>query len=178
MKVTTIHKATLLKKALLSALTVTVAVALPWLCHLVGGAVSLGSGLGEMLLPMHLPVMLAGLLWGPEVGLICGIASPLLSFALTAMPAPAMLPFMVVELAVYGLCAGLLTRSKMPTILKVLLTQVAGRAVRALALVVATYGFAVTKPPISIIWTSISVGLAGILIQLVLIPVLVREVRR
>ena len=178
MKVASLDKRTVLKKALLSALTVTVAVALPWLCHLVGGFTGLGSGLGEMLLPMHLPVMLAGLLWGPEVGVICGIASPLVSFALTNMPGPAMVPFMVVELAVYGLCTGLLARSKMPTIAKVLVTQVAGRALRALALVIAIYGFGFTALPLSIVWTSISAGLAGILIQWVLVPVLTREMRR
>ena len=35
MKWLTVNKGVILKKALLSALTVTVAVALPWLCHLV-----------------------------------------------------------------------------------------------------------------------------------------------
>ena len=35
-----------------------------------------------------------------------GALSPAVSFALTGMPRPALLPFMVLELAVYGLCAG------------------------------------------------------------------------
>lgn len=178
MKANVLNATWLLKKALLSALTVTVAVALPWLCHLLGGHLGLGSGLGEMLLPMHLPVMLAGMLWGPEVGLICGVASPLVSFALTNMPGPAMVPFMVVELAVYGLSAGLLTRSPLPVFPRVLLTQLAGRAVRALVLVVAIYGFGFTALPLSIVWTSISAGVVGILLQWALIPLLLREADR
>lgn len=169
---------TLLKKALFSALSITLAVALPWLCHLAGGAMGLGSGLGEMLLPMHLPVMLAGLLWGSQVGVVAGLVSPLVSFALTGMPGWVMLPFMTVELAVYGLAAGLLSRTKMPSMAKVMLVQVAGRAARALTLAVAIYGFGFTGLPIAIVWTSITTGAVGILLQWVLVPVLCREAKR
>ena len=51
------------RQALLTAIAVAVAVVLPQLCHLLGGQLGVGTSLGEMLLPMHLPVMLAGLLW-------------------------------------------------------------------------------------------------------------------
>lgn len=178
MKSAVLNANTLLKKALFSALSITMAVALPWVCHLLGGAVGLGSGLGEMLLPMHLPVMLAGLLWGGPVGFAAGLVSPLVSFALTQMPGVMMLPFMTVELAVYGLTAGLLRGAKMPTIAKVVLVQVAGRAVRALVLAVACYGFGFTGLPMAIVWTSISTGALGILLQWALVPVLCREAKR
>ena len=165
------------RQALLTAIAVAVSVALPQLCHLVGGQLGVGTSLGEMLLPMHLPVMLAGLLWGPWVGLSVGLLSPLTSFALTGMPLPAMLPFMTIELVGYGLCAGLLSRHSMPTVCKVLMAQVAGRALRAVALLAAV-GMEWTKLPVSLIWTSIAVGVAGIAIQLILLPVVVRAVRR
>ena len=178
MKSSALNTHVALKKALYSAISITVAVALPWICHLLGGALGVGSGLGEMLLPMHLPVMLAGLLWGSQVGFAAGLVSPLVSFALTGMPGAMMLPFMTVELAVYGLTAGLLSRTKMPVLGKVLLTQVAGRAVRALALAVAIYGFGFTGLPMAIVWTSITAGAVGILLQWVLVPVLCRESKR
>ena len=178
MKSVSIDAKTLLKRSLLSAVSITVAVTLPWLCHLLGGAMGLGSGLGEMLLPMHLPVMLAGLLWGYQVGFVAGLVSPLASFALTGMPGAMMLPFITVELAVYGLTAGLLSRMKMPTLGKVVLVQVAGRAVRALALAVAIYGFGFAGLPMSIVWTSITAGAVGILLQWVLVPVLCRQAKR
>lgn len=178
MKNAVVNVNTLLKRALFSALSITTAVALPWLCHLLGGAVGLGSGLGEMLLPMHLPVMLAGLLWGSQVGFAVGLASPLVSFALTGMPGAMMLPFMTVELAVYGLTAGLLRGAKMPIMAKTLLVQVAGRAVRALVLAVAIYGFGFTGLPMAIVWTSITAGAVGILLQWALVPVLCREAKR
>lgn len=166
------------KKSLLTAITVTVAVALPWLCHLLGGWLGLGTGLGEMLLPMHLPVMVAGMTGGPVVGLLCGVASPLISFALTGMPMPAMLPFMMVELAAYGLCAGLLRRCQLPAFVKVLLVQMVGRLTRAAALALAVYGFGFDRLPISLIWTSITVGLAGILIQWATLPWIWRRIRQ
>ena len=158
------------RRVLLAMVVVTAAVALPQVCHLVGRQLGYGSALGEMLLPMHLPVMLAGMLGGPVTGLVCGVASPLISFALTGMPMPNMLPFMTVELAVYGLSAGLLRRTNLPSFAQVVLVQVAGRAVRALVLAVAIYGFGFAGLPISVVWTSIYAGLAGILIQWAVLP--------
>ncbi len=67
-------------------------------------------GLGSILSPMHIPVLLCGLVTGSSYGLICGIITPLLSSLITSMPGPAMLVSMVPELAVYGLVAGLMMR--------------------------------------------------------------------
>ena len=175
--VKTVSWALVRRQALLTAIAVAVSVALPQVCHLLGAQLGIDTSLGEMLLPMHLPVMLAGLLWGPWVGLSVGLLSPLTSFALTGMPLPAMLPFMTIELVGYGLCAGLLSRHSMPTVGKVLVAQVAGRALRAVALLAAV-GMEWTQLPVSLIWTSITVGVAGIALQLILLPVVMRAVRR
>ena len=84
------------------------AVALPQIFHLMGAVSGLGTSLGETFLPMHLPILAVGLLAGPWAGLAAGALAPLVSFGLTGMPAAAMLPFMMSELAVYGLVPGLL----------------------------------------------------------------------
>ena len=178
MKTKAISFAVVRRQALLTALAITVAVALPQLCHLLGGQLGLGTALGEMLLPMHLPVMLAGLLWGPWVGFACGVLSPVVSFALTGMPLAAMVPFMTVELAVYGLSAGLLSKTNLPTLLQVALTQVAGRVARAAVLAAAIYGFGFDRLPISIVWTSITAGVVGIVIQWAVLPLAAREGKR
>ena len=166
----TISMASVWRRVLLTMMVVTAAVALPHVCHWLGRQLGYGTALGEMLLPMHLPVMLAGMLGGPVTGLVCGVASPLISFALTAMPKMAMLPFMTVELAVYGLAAGLLRNTRLPSLAQVMLVQVAGRAVRALVLAVAIYGFGFAGLPLSVVWTSVTAGLAGILIQWAVLP--------
>ena len=163
-------------RVLLALIAMVCAVALPQILHLVGKASGLGSAIGEVFLPMHLPVMLVGLLAGPYVGATVGFLSPIISFALTGMPRAALLPFMVIELCVYGLCAGIISGAKMPTVLKVLITQIVGRAIRAAAIVVSVYGFSNTSVPTSIIWNSIVVGLIGIILQLIILPLVVYRI--
>ncbi len=153
------------------------AVLLPQLCHLLGAASGVGSALGEVLLPMHLPILLAGALAGPFVGGVAGMLAPLVSFALTGMPAAALLPFMVIELGVYGLCAGTLSGTRMPTLAQLLIAQLAGRAVRAIAIVVAVYAFSYTAVPVAIIWNSVRVGLVGMALQWLIIPLAVYRVK-
>ncbi len=167
------------KKQVLAAMAALfLAVALPQLVHLIGGATGHGTALGEMLLPMHLPVLLLGFLAGPAAGAAAGCLAPLVSFLGTGMPGAAMLPFMMVELCVYGAAAGLLRGVKLPAVAKVLLAQIAGRLVRAAAILTAVYGFGSTAVPAAVILTSIQVGLAGILLQLVLIPMVMKCLNR
>lgn len=162
------------KLQLLAAVTAVVAaVALPQLLHTFGGA-----SLGEALLPMHLPIMLVGFLAGPYAGFVSGIFAPVVSFALTGMPFAPILPFMVIELGVYGLSAGLLKNAKMPAILKTLLVQIAGRVIRAGAILVSVFAFANEGINVSIIWSSIIAGAVGIVLQLILIPVIIKGVKR
>lgn len=159
-------------QALAGLIAIVSAVALPQLFHLMGAASGLGTALGEAFLPMHLPIILAGLLCGPYAAAAAGAASPLISFLLTGMPGVVMLPFMCVELFAYGLTAGMLRSTKMPTIAKVVIAQIAGRGVRALAIVLGANFFNSTLN-VSIIWTSIAAGVFGIALQWVLIPLVI-----
>lgn len=163
-------------QALATVTAVAMAVALPQIFHLLGAVSGLGTALGEAFLPMHLPILLVGLLAGPRVGAVAGALSPLLSFALTGMPKQAMLPFMVIELCVYGLTCGLLRDSKLPSIVKVLYAQAAGRAVRAVAIVIAFYVFDSHAVSVSVIWKSISAGILGLVLQWVLLPLLLYRI--
>lgn len=163
-------------QTLAGLIAVISAVALPQLFHLMGSASGLGTALGEAFLPMHLPIILAGLLCGPIAAGAAGAVSPLLSTLLTGMPKPAMVAFMCIELCAYGVAAGLLRNAKLPTLAKVLIAQVAGRAVRALAIVIAVNAFGSTLQ-ISVIWTSITVGLFGLALQWAIIPLVVYRLR-
>lgn len=151
---------------------IVAAVALPQIFHVLGAVSGLGTALGECFLPMHLPILLVGLLAGPYAGAIAGLFSPLISFALTGMPKAGMLPFMMIELCVYGLMTGLLRNTKMPTIAKVLIGQFAGRAIRAIAILIAVYAFGFAGTPVSKIWTSIIVGLPGLVLQWCFLPLI------
>jgi len=152
------------------------AVAVPQLFHVMGAVSGLGTSLGETFLPMHLPIIIVGLLAGPYAGAVSGLLGPLCSFALSGMPGAAMLPFMMIELCIYGLAAGLLRNVKLPTVLKVLIIQIAGRAVRAGAILIAVYAFHYEAIGIATIWESIPAGVFGIVLQLALIPLIVYRV--
>ena len=160
-------------QTLATILAIAAAVALPQCFHVLGAVSGLGTALGETFLPMHLPILLVGLLAGPYAGAISGLFAPLVSFALSGMPGAAMLPFMMIELFVYGLTAGLLRTSRMPTIAKVLIAQVAGRAVRAAAILTAYYLLGSTMIAPAIIWTSIVTGIFGLVLQWALLPLIV-----
>ena len=163
-------------QTLATIMAIAGAVALPQIFHLLGAASGLGTSLGEAFLPMHLPIILAGLLAGPYVGAISGMLGPLVSYMLSGMPSIIMLPFMMIELCVYGLSAGLLRGVKMPTIGKVLISQIAGRAVRAGAILAAIYLFGMEGISAAVIWSSIVVGLFGLVLQWTLIPLIVYRV--
>lgn len=169
----------LVKTQVVAALfAVAAAVALPQLCHMLGAALGHGSQIGEMLLPMHLPIILVGMLAGPCAGAVAGALSPIVSFMLTGMPAATMLPIMVTELCAYGLLAGLIKDTKMPCLLKLLSVQLGGRLLRSLAVVAAVYVFNSPAVNISVIWTSITAGVWGILLQWIIIPLTIYGVNR
>lgn len=165
------------KAQTLATLTAIVgAVAVPQIFHLLGAVSGLGTALGEIFLPMHLPIILVGLLAGPYAGAISGLLGPLCSFALSGMPGIVMLPFMMIELCAYGLFAGLLRHVKAPTVVKVVATQIAGRAVRAIAILIAVYALGNETIRVASIWTSISTGLFGLVLQWSFLPLLVYRV--
>ncbi len=159
-----------------AAAAIVGAVAVPQIFHAMGAISGLGNSLGAAFLPMHLPIILVGLLAGPFAGAVSGFFGPLCSFALSGMPGAAMLPFMMIELCAYGLAAGLLRNVKMPVIAKVVIVQIAGRAVRAAAILAAVYIFGVQNVSADTIWLSIPAGIAGICLQWALLPLIVYRV--
>jgi len=127
---------------------------------------------GTILLPMHLPVLIAGLLLGPKLGLAIGILTPIASSFLTGMPPLfPMLPQMIVELGVFGFVAGYL-RKKTTLHISLVSAMIAGRIARgfvlAWILMPTTAGFVVE----SLIASTIA-GFPGVVMQLVLVPIIV-----
>lgn len=164
-------------KTLAVAAAVAAAVVLPQLAHLLGATLGAGSGVGEIFLPMQLPVLFIGALAGPWAGLAAGILSPLASHMLTGMPVSAMLPFLMIELGVYGMTAGWMKNKLCKPIVRIIAAQVAGRAARSLAMLAAFYVFG-SSLPLSASWTYITAGVWGIAIQLLVLPVLLTLVEK
>lgn len=96
------HAALCNEKLVFCAICVALCVVLPMAFH------ALGSG--TVFLPMHVPVLLCGLVCTWPYGVVCGLLGPMLSSVLTSMPPTAILPSMMAELAVYGLVTALVMR--------------------------------------------------------------------
>lgn len=80
-------------------LLISAAIVLPAVAHLTGLPV-------RSTLPMHWPVLLAGILYGWRSGLLIGVLSPVSNWLITGFPLPMVLPAMTVELAIYGFVTG------------------------------------------------------------------------
>lgn len=161
------------KRMILSALCVALCYVLPVAFHAVG--------LGGVLSPMHIPVLLCGLVCGGGWGFLCGILGPVVSSLLSSMPPLIMLPRMIPELCAYGLVGGLAMRyvrtGKLTADMYISLSvsMLAGRIVGGLATAVF---YMVTVAPggysVALWLTSYFVeSIPGIVAHLILVPLLV-----
>ena len=163
------------KKLVTTALMIAMCVIIPMLFHGVPQA-------GPTFLPMHLPVFLTGFICGPVYGLLCGIAGPALSAALTGMPAGPMIPSMMLELAVYGIVTGLMYRSlpmknhMAKTYTTLILAMLIGRITYGIA---NTYLIQAGSYNMNV-WLGFAfvTALPGIVIQLIFIPLIVDILER
>ena len=162
-------KMSVLKKALICAVCIALCAVLPMAFHAIPDA-------GSILSPMHIPVLLCGLVCGPWFGLLCGLAGPFVSSMVTSMPPIAYLPPMMVELAVYGLVTGLMMqlvhtkKSLADVVISMVVAMLAGRIVAGLAkaLIFAAGEFTAAMWISSYFVTMIP----GIVMHLVSVPVL------
>jgi LytS/YehU family sensor histidine kinase len=146
---------------------------LPMVFHSLFGAMG-----GRTLLPMHYAVLLGGLLVGPVAGVFLGVATPAVNTLMTGMPAVAILPPMVVELAVYGLVAGVARRRwHLPPLWSLLLAMVGGRIALGLAVAVMGPFIGLEAEPVAYVVAAIVMGLPGMAVQVVGIPLLVARGR-
>ena len=140
--------------------------------------------IGNMLLPMHLPVLVCGLICGWQYGAVVGFVLPLLRFVLFGMPP--IYPMgvsMAVELAAYGFLVGwLYSHSRWQCIISLyrclIAAMVGGRlvwgAVRVLLSGVAGQAFTWEMFLSGALLTAVP----GIILQLTLIPALMLALDR
>lgn len=165
-------KRTTFKNMILSSMFIAIGIVLPLLTGQI-------KEIGDTLLPMHIPVMLCGFCCGPWWGITVGITVPFLRGILFSMPP--LFPnavWMSAELATYGFVSGFMyykSKKSVPSLYLCLITaMILGRIVWAFVkgtlLVyqgkVFTFGMIVAGGFID--------ALPGIVLQLVLIPTIVK----
>ncbi len=144
--------------------------------------------IGSVLLPMHLPAFLAGLLCGPWWGMAVGFVAPILrSITLGMPPSMVMAVPMAFELATYaGVTGGIyhLAKTKrnlatLPAVYAgIIPALVVGRLVYALAKAAMTLAAVNLPALLPYVVESILSAAPGVIVQLTLIPAIMVAVER
>lgn len=162
------------RKLVIAGLLIAIGVIVPSIFHIAGIA-------GNIFLPMHIPVLLGGFLLTPIYALLVGLVIPILNSLLTGMPV--LFPIAIImffELGTYGLVASYFYRKfKMPVILSLIISMIVGRVVAGMVVYVLAIAFtSVQMKPLIFIQGSVSLGLPGIIIQIILIPIIVHAINK
>ncbi|MBR3767446.1 MAG: ECF transporter S component [Clostridia bacterium] len=139
--------------------------------------------IGNMLCPMHIPVLLCGFVCGAPWGVAVGIIAPLLRSLTLGMPV--LFPnavSMAFELAVYGFMTGLLYKAlpkkKGFIYISLLISMIAGRGIWGIVQF-SLIGFDATKFGFSaFIAGAVTNAVPGIILQIVLVPILVMVIEK
>lgn len=153
------------------AIMIALGVLFPEVLHIFGG-----SNIGQILLPMHFPVLIVGISLGPIYGGFTGVIIPILNCVLLGMPTPIKLPLMIGELFTYGFFTGILKQENI--YLNIFISQMSGRIVDVLLTLVYIYALGLDIPPIISTLISFIKGIPGVVIQLILIPTIVKKIRK
>jgi len=164
------------KKLTLSAMFLAIGQILPF----VTGQI---PEIGKMLCPMHLPVLLCGFICGPRYAAIIGFICPLMRSVLFNMPI--MYPSaigMAFELMTYGLISGLLSekwgnRSYRDIYAALIIAMIAGRVIWGIAQIVLLGIKGNTFTMSAFLSGAILNAIPGIILQLILIPLLVKSLK-
>lgn len=139
--------------------------------------------IGRMLLPMHLPVLLCGIVCGAPFGILVGFIAPLLRSVL--LGAPPLFPAAVamsLELAMYGFASGYLysklKKVKYGVFITLLISMIMGRIIWSLAMWVFSISFGINFS-FTMIWTvCVATAIPGIVIQFIVIPIIVMALKK
>ena len=165
------------ERLILSSLFLSLGVVLPMLFGQV-------QAIGEVLLPMHIPIFLCGIVCGWKYGLAVGAILPFLRTLLFGVPA--LYPNAIAiafELATYGLVIGLLYRrrehpSRKYLLFSLLASMLIGRVIWGIAQAL-LLGF--SGKPFGLqafILGGVLYETPGIIIQLILIPLIIGLIER
>lgn len=161
------------KELVLCAFLLCLGLILPMLFHSFGIA-------GQIFLPMHIPILLGGLLLPPVLALSLGIITPIISSALTGMPV--MFPMaiiMVVELGTYGFVSSILLKKfKLPMIVALIISMIVGRVFAGFTVAILAKLFGLNMNPVIYIKGAVITGIPGIIIQIIIIPILASAVKK
>lgn len=161
------------KEIVISGLFIALGVILPIVFHAFGS--------GSTFLPMHIPVFIAGFLLSLPFAFAVGAITPILSSLFTGMPPVfPVLPFMVFELATYGIVVNIMYRKfKLNVYVSLVSSMIIGRIISSIVVWgLVTFFMAKLPSPIVFITGGIIQGIPGIVIQIIFIPVIILALQK
>ena len=151
------------KKLTLAALFLALGLVLPFITGQI-------PNIGSMLLPMHFPVILAGIIIDEKIAPIIGFILPLLRYALFGMPPifPTGIA-MAFELMTYALVIALMYKHTKNVILSLITSMIMGRIIWGIVM------FIITKISFTAFISAAFISaIPGIILQLILIPIILK----
>ncbi len=142
-------------------------IALPRIFHILAG-----SEAGATFLPMHICVLIAALTFGTISSSIVAGNSVIFSYLLTGMPSLARLPYMLIELVIYGVLLSVLNK-KFNSYVSLIITIVLGRILYAGVLLFSVNILGFSSYGISVM-ESVKMGIPGIILQLLFVPIIAK----
>ncbi len=153
------------------------------LCYVLPNFTGSIPQIGSMLLPMHIPVLLCGFLCGPLWGIAVGASAPIMRSALVGMPP--MYPMavsMAFELAAYGALCGLfyprMSKNMKGIYYALILSMIGGRIVYGLLQMAIILPSGGSYTLAAFLASTITGSIPGILLQLLIVPILVRALEK
>lgn len=146
-------------------------IAIPRIFHIL-----VGSSAGVTFLPMHFMVLISAIVFGITSSCIVAGSSVIFSYLLTGMPALARMPYMLIELIIYGILLGLFNK-KFNSYISLIATMILGRILYAGVLFASVNLLGLNGYGISVM-QSIKSGIPGIVLQIALVPVLAMIVKK
>lgn len=156
----------------MAGVCVALGIVLPYFVHPFGVA-------PRVLLPMHFPVFLAGLLLTPLYAAMVGVLTPALSMGFTGMPSATQVMRLMPELAAYGIVASILLRlvpvipglsEKLGRIAAMVLAMLAAMIVGRVVYVLVALAMTGIQTVDYYVAVLVVPAIPGIIAQLVLVP--------
>lgn len=162
-----------LQQLVRAALLIAIGIILPQAFHSIKDA-------GNILLPMHIPVLIGGFILGPYYAMCVGVIIPILSSLFTGMPPVPYIYVMILELVSYGLVISLLhSKLKLGIYPSLIAGMLAGRVMGIIGNYLILHVIMSAPFDIKVVAAGLFVkGIPGIVIQMILIPVIVYALQK
>lgn len=135
------------------------------------------NGLYQVVLPIHIPVIIAGLLLGPISGINVAVLAPILSNVFCGSPHVEDLLLIIFELICYGYISGFMKNKNQNIYITLIISLILGRTIYFVCLWILTNVSTIDLFSIEKTIKTIIKETPGIIIQIIIIPPILKKMK-